>query len=104
MKRLTTMIAAGLVTTGPAFADKLDGDWCNPQDGKLTINGTIITPPAGNRVEGTYSRHRFDYTAPADGWNGGKAIVIQQFSDELMELSVDGGTPAQWKPCDAVTS
>ncbi len=90
------------VPTG-ALADSLDGDWCNPVDGKLTIDGSQITTPAGNRVTGNYGRHRFEYTAPAGGWNGGKSIVIQQFNEQLMELSVERAAGRQWRPCQIVS-
>ena len=85
------------------MADSLDGDWCNDVDGKLTIDGALITTPGGQRVEGQYGRHRFEYTAPAGDWNGGKSIVIQQFSEQLMELTVEGDTGRRWKPCQFVS-
>lgn len=99
------LIAAVLtvLTTSPALADRLDGDWCNFDDGKLTIEGSTILTPWGTKVEGTYGRHRFDYTAPANDWHAGKSIVIQQYGDDLMELSVDGGQPKQWRPCQVVS-
>lgn len=90
---------AFLAVPGSAFADELTGDWCNNEDGKLTIQGSRIITPGGMEVEGDYTRHRFEYTAPSGDWNGGGNIVIRQFSDELMELSVDGGPGKKWTPC-----
>ena len=86
-----------------AHADSLDGDWCNARDGKLTIDGSVIITPNGGRVMGEYGRHRFEYVAPDNDWHPGKKIVIQQFSETLMELSVEGGTADQWKPCQVVS-
>ena len=104
MKTSRLVLAAILFScSGPALADRLDGDWCNFDDGKLTIEGSVILTPWGNQVEGTYGRHRFEYTAPAKDWHGGKTIVIQQYGDDLMELSVDGGQPKQWRPCQVVS-
>ena len=86
-----------------ASADALDGEWCNEKDGKLTIDGSIIIAPDGNRVMGDYTRHRFEYTAPEGSWNAGKKVTIQQFSETLMELTVDGQSPSQWKPCIVIS-
>lgn len=91
------------LTSWPALADSLDGDWCNPEDGKLTIEGNTIITPSGNALAGEYGRHRFVYIAPEGDWNGGKRIVIQQFSDEMMELSVGDGHPHKWRPCQFVS-
>ena len=90
-------------TASSAMADALDGDWCNPNDGKLTVDGSKIITPGGIEVIGNYTRHRFDYTAPAGDWQAGKSIVLQQFSDELMEVSVDGGKGVPWRPCQVVS-
>lgn len=97
--RYALAILALSTASSPAFADKLDGDWCNLDDGKLTINGSTITTPFDIKVQGRYSRHRFEYVAPAGDWHAGKTIIIQQFGDELMELSVDKGQPKPWRPC-----
>lgn len=86
-----------------AMADALDGDWCNDVDGKLTIDGSTITTPGGQQVEGKYGRHRFEYTAPAGDWNGSKSIVIRQFSEQSMELTVEGGSGRRWQPCQIVS-
>ena len=102
LKRLCISIALFL-TAPAAWADALDGDWCNFDSGKLTINGSTITTPFNIQVQGQYGRHRFEYTAPAGDWNAGKKIILQQFSDDLMELSVDGGQSTQWQPCKVVS-
>ena len=86
-----------------ALADSLDGDWCNAIDGKLTIDGSQIITPAGNRIKGNYGQHRFEYKAPSGGWHGGKSIIIQQFSEQLMELRVDDEQGRQWRPCQIVS-
>lgn len=102
--RILALIIVGLLFFGqPAWADALDGDWCNGIDGKLTIDGSIIITPAGNSVNGNYGRHRFEYTAPENDWNAGKLIVIQQFSEELMELTVEGEAGRKWRPCQVIS-
>jgi hypothetical protein len=103
MYKLLLLIAGLLLTPSLAWADALDGDWCHPTDGKLTIDGAVITTPSGKQINGSYGRHRFEYTAPADDWHAGKSIVIQQFSEQLMELTVQGETSRQWRPCQVVS-
>ena len=94
---ITTTLSYLLIQS--AFADALDGDWCNARDGKLTIMGSTIQTPGGRSVSGQYTRHRFNYTAPEGDWNAGKAIVIQQLNENAMDLSIDGGPPSRWSPC-----
>jgi hypothetical protein len=103
MHRRFIFVVGLFVMPYSAWADSLDGDWCHPTVGKLTIDGAVITTPSGRQVSGTYGRHRFEYTAPAGDWQAGKPIVIQQFSDELMELRVDGKPGRQWRPCQVVS-
>ena len=91
------------LSASSAWADALDGDWCNLVDGKLTIDGSIIITPVGNHVEGDYERHRFTYTAPEGGWQAGQVIVIQQYSEQLMKLTVGDGNRREWRPCQVVS-
>ncbi len=102
-RSLLTIISLFLMSTSAAFADSLDGDWCNPIDGKLTVDGSTIITPGGKSVTGNYGRHRFDYTAPDGDWQAGQSIVIQQFSEQLMELSVGGQPGQKWRPCQVVS-
>jgi len=92
-----------LASSGLVYADSLDGDWCNPIDGKLTIDGSTISTPGGKSVAGNYGRHRFEYTAPDDDWQAGQSIVIQQFNEQLMELSVGDQPGRKWRPCQLVS-
>lgn len=99
------LLLSGILMLGVtgASADALDGDWCNLTDGKLTIDGSVIITPAGNRVMGDYGRHRFIYTAPEGDWHGGETIVIQQYSEQLMKLTVGDGESREWRPCQVVS-
>ena len=102
MVRIFFIAGFCLVSTS-ALADALDGDWCNPNDGKLTVDGSKIITSGGVEVIGNYTRHRFEYTAPAGDWQAGKSIILRQFSDELMELSIGGGKGVPWRPCQVVS-
>ena len=103
MQLRMAIITSLLFAAVPAWADSLDGDWCNEVDGKLTIDGSTIITPAGRKITGTYGRHRFEYDAPAGGWNGGDLIVIQQFSETRMQLQAGEKPASDWKPCQIVS-
>ena len=102
-RRCTLAVALLTCLSGPALADALDGDWCNPIDGKLTIDGSTIITPTGQSVEGNYERHRFSYTPPEGDWNAGKPIVIQQYSYTLMKLTVGDQPAREWRPCQVIS-
>jgi hypothetical protein len=65
------VLAAGLLalatlglSSRPAFADAIDGDWCAPEGGKsLSIAGSTIRTPGGKEIKGIYGRHDFQYVA-----------------------------------------
>ena len=104
MTRIVVVTFVGLfIGVAPAHADALDGDWCHPVDGKLTIDGPKIQTPGGKSVVGNYSRHRFEYTAPEGDWQANKSIVIQQFNERLMELTVADQPGQKWRPCQVVS-
>ncbi len=50
-----------------AFADVIDGNWCQADGRHLEIDGSTITTPGGNTIQGDYGRHTFTYTVPAVG-------------------------------------
>ncbi|MEP0945027.1 MAG: hypothetical protein ABJH63_09415 [Rhizobiaceae bacterium] len=102
-KRVLLLSSLLMLSVTEASADSLDGDWCNLIDGKLTIDGAVIITPSGNRVMGNYGRHRFIYTAPEGGWHGGKTIVIQQYSEQLMKLTAGDAASKEWRPCQVVS-
>lgn len=99
VKRILTGVGLFLLLGSSAWADALDGEWCNKNHGKLTIDGPSIITPGGRQVTGRYSRHRFDYVAPADDWQAGKTIVILQSSETMMTLKAGDGPAEQWAPC-----
>ena len=102
MLRLYVSIVCGsFLLANPAVADVLDGDWCNPDSGEMTIHGPTILTPRGYLVIGEYTQHRFAYVAPPGDWYEGKLIFLQQRGEKLMELSVEGLPPEGWVRCPA---
>ena len=103
IRRICIAVALLIGLASSAWADALDGDWCNPIDGKLTIDGPTIFTPGGKKVRGNYGRHRFEYTAPAGDWQAGQTIVILQYNEQLMELKVGDQQGRKWRPCQVIS-
>ncbi len=87
-----------------AVADAIDGRWCNGAE-QFTIEGPTITTPAGNRLQGNYDRHGFDYIVPDGEAGAGDRVVMALQSDHLLHLQRTpggGATPGpveQWRRC-----
>jgi hypothetical protein len=44
------------LTANPAHADAIDGTWCGPDGGTLSIDGPRIVTPGHARLTGEYTR------------------------------------------------
>ena len=85
------------LTATPAYADRIDGEWCSPK-GSLRIEGPKIRTPAGTDTTGRYTRHAFAYEPPPGDSDTGQMIVMQLLSEELMKLAhVKDGMPGPWE-------
>lgn len=92
------LLAAGL---SPALADAIDGDWCSPNGARhLSIDGPTIVTPTGTRMSGSYTRHTFDYVAPAREPEAGKRIEMRLMGETAVQFRPDGDAQAQvWRRC-----
>ena len=106
---LGSVIAAAalpLLASTAAWADAIDGDWCNASK-SLNIQGPSIRTPGGNMISGDYSRHGFRYTVPAGEDGAGATIEMVLLNDENMELPRDAGgsrsAPERWRRCKPVS-
>ncbi len=101
------LAVAVLTAASPAYADRIDGDWCSKEGKNLRIDGPSIRTPAGIQTSGNYMRHEFMYEPPEGDPDKGQIIMMRQIHDELMQLSrVKDGVPGQteeWRRCN-VTS
>ncbi len=90
----------------PAQADAIDGSWCHPQRGHLEIQGPQVVTPGGASLTGNYTRHTYDYVAPAGEAFGGKTVNMALVDDETVHLViVDGpGNIEVWRRCTAPVS
>ena len=101
-KSARLLIAAALVLPASgALADRIDGDWCNPEGKHLSIKGNEIVTPGGVTMAGNYSRHAFTYAIPAGEGANGAQMLLQLLNEETMQARTDGvsGPAVTWKRC-----
>lgn len=101
-------IAAAALAAGPAYADAIDGTWCNHDGRNMQISGPRIVTPSGAEILGRYSRHAFAYeVAQADA---GATVSMVLVNESTIHLRRDGGaspTPPEafevWRRCEVIT-
>ena len=68
-------LALGLAAS-PAWADSIDGNWCQAGGKRITIAGPSIVTPGGARIQGEYDRHHFSYVIPANEPGAGGTVLM----------------------------
>ncbi|HRJ70389.1 MAG TPA: hypothetical protein PK812_12380 [Beijerinckiaceae bacterium] len=105
IRRSLAALAVLAVFATPALADAIDGDWCAPEGGKsLSIDGPRIRTPGGATIQGQYSRHHFNYTAPAGDPVPGAEVQMILMGEYRVRVVVKGGTDTIWRRCPPGTS
>jgi hypothetical protein len=107
LKRVAVATAALLaITTTPARADAIDGDWCMGADHML-IEGSSILTPGRNKIAGNYGRYRYTYIAPAnEPGAGGEVKMVMIRGTETIHVDRPGGVaskPEVWQRCKPVS-
>jgi hypothetical protein len=91
--------AAQLWTGTAACADAIDGEWCRASS-NFRIDGPTIRTPAGNQLRGSYTRHRFACTVPANEPGAGAEFRVILVGEEDLDLkrTTGGATspPERW--------
>lgn len=83
-----------------AWADAIDGDWCQADGKRMSIRGPSIMTPGGKAIEGNYSRHSFSYVVPAGETGAGATMEIQLLSEYLAQAKKAGDASMQeWRRC-----
>lgn len=100
-----TGAAVLVLVGGPALADAIDGQWCDPAGKNMKIDGSTIVTPGGAKIQGNYSRHSFTYVVPAKEPGAGQTIYMQLLGEE--DLDVSSGSPVakpvRWKRCETIS-
>jgi hypothetical protein len=97
---LAAVAAISLLASGPAWADRIDGNWCYKDGRNMTIDGPKIRTPGGAKMTGEYDRHGFRYVAPEGEIHAGAAIEMLQLDDETINVQVGNDSAIQvWIRC-----
>ncbi len=98
--------AAIAVSTVPALADAIDGDWCMGAD-HMHIEGASILTPGKNKIAGNYYRYRFTYIVPAnEPGAGGEVKMVMIRGTETVHVERPGGEAGKlevWLRCKPVS-
>lgn len=96
------LAAATVLAVTAARADAIDGDWCAAEGAqRMNIQGASITTPGGNKIQGNYTRHAFDYVVPSGEAGSGQTINIV-LRGEYLAFSRQGAADAptkEWRRC-----
>ena len=106
-KWMTPVVALAMaMSTVPALADAIDGDWCFMKDGRrLSIRGPDIVTPGGKKIQGDYGRHSFSYVVPAPEPGAGETVSMSLLNEETVSLRVGAaGAEETWQRCSPSTS
>ena len=111
MPRRSVAVSLGLALAGsvlsslPAFADAIDGDWCYGGS-HMEITGSSIRTPDRTKVQGNYYRYRFTYVIPAnEAGAGGEITMVMIRGQELVQLNRPGAKdgPEVWRRCKPIS-
>ncbi|MBV1705415.1 MAG: hypothetical protein KGI57_00455 [Hyphomicrobiales bacterium] len=91
--------AAALLGATPAFADKIDGDWCSPKGDHVKIDGPKIVTVKGATVAGDYFRHWFTFTPPAGEPGGGASVTLRLVDPDTIRWG-EAADAVLWRRCD----
>ena len=94
-----------LLSATAARADVIDGDWCLGAK-TMSIRGSDIVTPGGQRMKGDYTRHSFFYIVPAGEPGTGEPVEMILRGEYLLHVR-QGGQDAplqEWRRCSARTS
>ncbi len=104
MLRKITLAVLFMLTATPAFADRIDGEWCSKDGHQLSIKGPEITTPLGVTLQGNYGRHDFAYIAPTGDAEAGTQIYLRLLGETAMDFYrvKDGqlAAPEPWRRCE----
>ena len=82
-RSIALSFAALLLAAGAAHADAIDGDWCRADGKRISIRGPEIVTPGGQRIQGLYARHYFEYVIPAGEAGANDKVFITLQNEQL---------------------
>ena len=112
---MTARTAAGLViaglflTTQPALADKIDGNWCSAKGKSISVDGSNVVTPGGRSIVANYTRHHVDFIIPEGEAGAGDTFSADQLNHEEISVSIipqsgtDKGQAEIWTVCKPIS-
>jgi hypothetical protein len=82
-KTIYAAFALVFMFAGAARADTVDGDWCRADGKRISIHGPEIVTPGGQRIQGVYTRHYFEYVIPAGEAGANDKVFITLQNEQL---------------------
>jgi hypothetical protein len=101
LRMMTAIACFALVgVSTSARADAIDGNWCQANGKRMSIQGPEIVTPGGTQTRGDYSRHFFSYVIPAGESGAGETVSITLLSEYLAHARVGADpTVQEWRRC-----
>lgn len=111
MKPYVPLVAAVIfaATTQPSLADRIDGDWCAPGGGSISVDGPNVVTPGGRKIIANYNRHHVDFEIPKGEPDAGGRFSADQLNDEEISVSIvaagdaGAGKAVIWRPCKPIS-
>jgi hypothetical protein len=105
---LSSLLVGACLSTflaGPAWADAIDGTWCQADGRIMEIKGPAVTTPGGTETIGNYSRHSFSYEVPDGETPAGAIVRMVLVNEDIVHLKVgeDAGEAEVWQRCDTTS-
>ena len=95
------LLCAATLSLVPVFAqaDEISGDWCSDLGAHVRIEGERIQSPGGQWTDGKYGRHSYAYVIPDGEADAGLWVFIQQRSEQVVLVTVEGRETEVWQRC-----
>ena len=76
-----------LMLASLAVASSVDGSWCAPDGRRLSVDGTAVVTPGGQRTTGRYSLRAFTFVLPAGEWQAGASLWLERKGGDGLRVS-----------------
>lgn len=99
-RAIDVAIAALTLFAGmPAQADAIVGAWCSEKGRRFAIEDSSVTTTRGTRLSGTYTRHTFNFSLPAEEADAGAAVDMLLQGETQVRLTIGAAGVKPWRQC-----
>lgn len=98
-------LGAGLVASGPARSDSIDGKWCSEDGRRMEIAGSRGVWGRGLSISGEYLRYTYSFDMPTGEPESGQRVEMRfRRADQNVLVRIGSGEAKIWRPCQAEIS